>query len=186
MLLVTAVFIAVVSGIYLATREIVIRNEQLFLKRAVLYSAGEEIPESSAQVEERYFERIEEVRNESGDIAYYRITAGDGGYVFPSYGPGVWGEIEAVVGFEPDLTTLTGVDFIKQNETPGLGARITEDWFRLQFKGKTGPFTRVPEGTESADPTEFDAITGATLTSTAVQNMLNKTISAAPAIVGRE
>jgi Na+-translocating ferredoxin:NAD+ oxidoreductase RnfG subunit len=44
----------------------------------------------------------------------------------------------------------------------------------------------VPEGTEDESATEFDAITGATLTSKAVQQILNNTIDEAPEIVGRE
>lgn len=186
MLIVTAVFIALVSGIYLATRDNVLRNEQLYLKRAVLFSAGVDIPEGAAETDETYESLVEEMTDENGDLAYYKVSGATDGYVLPAFGPGLWGEIEAVVGFSADLTTITGIDFIKQNETPGLGARITEDWFRLQFKGKTGPFTRVPEGTETTDPTEFDAITGATITSTAIQNILNETIDAVPGIVGRE
>ena len=189
MFLVTAVFISLVSGIYLGTRENVLRNEKLYLKRAVLYSAGLDIPEGAEQLDGLYARRIEEVRANGEDVSYYRVIGEgpqSGGFVLPAFGPGLWGEIAVVVGFEQDLNRLTGVDFIKQNETPGLGARISEDWFRLQFRGKTGPFSRVPEGTETDDPREFDAITGATITSTAVQNILNDTIDAAPGIVGRE
>ena len=41
----------------------------------------------------------------------------------------------------------------------------------------------MSEGTDTTDPQEFDAITGATITSTAVQNILNKTLEQAPEIV---
>ena len=121
-------------------------------------------------------------------LLYYAVKTGTtpAGYVFPASGPGLWGEIEAVIGFDAALNRLTGVDFTKQNETPGLGARIAEDWFRLQFRGKTGPFSRVPEGTLSDSDREFDAITGATGTSTAVEQILNDAIEAAPGILGRE
>jgi len=188
MFLLTVVFIAAVSGIYLATRATVIGNEQLYLKRAVLSAAGFEAPGDPTAQETLYSNAIREVRGEDGNLRYYAVT-GDGkeaGYVFPASGPGLWGKIEAVVGFDANLGRLTGVDFTKQNETPGLGARISEDWFRLQFRGKTGPFTRVPEGTKSDSPTEFDAITGATITSRAVQQILNSTIEAAPRILERE
>jgi len=188
MFLVTVVFIAIVSGIYLATRDDVLRNEQLFLKRAVLFAADQEIPEGAVLQEQLYNEIIREVRDEEGNLRYFVISSNGGtaGYVIQTSGPGVWGEIEAVVGFDAQLDKLTGIDFIKQNETPGLGGRITEEWFREQFRGKTGPFSRVPEGTESTTVTEFDAITGATLTSKAVQQILNDTIETAPEILGRE
>ncbi len=188
MLLLTVVFIAIVSGIYLATREKVVRNEQLYLKRAVLSAAGLTVPKNPADQEALYNSRIREVLDKQGTLRYYTVSANGTttGYVFPAAGPGLWGEIDAVVGFDASLSRLTGVDFTKQNETPGLGARISEDWFKNQFKGKTGPFTRVPEGTKSTSPTQFDAITGATITSRAVQQILNKTIDAAPGILGKE
>ncbi len=189
MCVLTALFIAMVSGIYLATRESVLRNELLYLRRAVLFAAGVPVPGSAVEIERRYLDRVREVAGGGGEdasVAYYEIvdTAGaTTGYVIPADGPGLWGEIEAVVGFERDLRTLTGVDFIKQNETPGLGGRITEVWFREQFRGKSGPFSRVPEGTDGEAPDEFDAITGATITSTAVQEILNRIQAEAPSIV---
>jgi Na+-transporting NADH:ubiquinone oxidoreductase subunit C len=104
------------------------------------------------------------------------------GYVVFQDGAGLWGRIEAVVGYETDLKTLTGLDFIRHNETPGLGARITEVWFREQFRGKTGPFTMVPEGTVNST-NEFDAITGATRTSNAVLKMMNTSVANVASIV---
>jgi Na+-transporting NADH:ubiquinone oxidoreductase subunit C len=188
MFIVTVVFIALVSGIYLATRENVLRNEQLYLKSAVLFAAGLVVPDDPVEADALYNGAIRENLDNDGSLRYYTVSSGGAaaGYVFPAFGPGLWGEIEAVVGFDASLNRLTGVDFTKQNETPGLGARISEEWFRLQFKGKTGPFSRVPEGTMSESDLEFDAITGATITSTAVEQILNRTIETAPGILGRE
>ena len=195
MLFITAVFIALVSGIYLATRENVLSNEQRYLKKAVLYAAGIETPEATEAgadlFEERYEQRIREVAayNESGeliDVVYYEVSDSDGnivGFVIPAEGPGLWGEIEAVIGFDAELSILTGVDFIKQNETPGLGGRIAEPWFRSQFRGKAAPLSRVAEGTMSADTHEFDAITGATITSTAVETIINSLSAEASDII---
>ena len=68
---------------------------------------------------------------------------------------------------------MTGIDFIAQNETPGLGARIEESWFKDQFIGKTPPFTLVDEGTQNKASNEIDGITGATYTSRYVRDMVN-------------
>ena len=182
MALLTAISIAMVSGIYLATRDLVSRNESLYLKRAVLFAAGLAVPEGPAEVEQAYTDAVRERTDENGDPRFYEVVGAGGnveGYVIPRTGPGLWGEIEAVVGLERDLRVLTGVDFTKQNETPGLGARISEDWFRAQFRGKTGPFSLVPEGTPGEGDQEFDAITGATITSTAVMNILNSALEEA-------
>jgi Na+-transporting NADH:ubiquinone oxidoreductase subunit C len=83
-----------------------------------------------------------------------------------------------VVGFAADRQRLSGIDFLKQQETPGLGARIGEPWFKQQFKGKRGPFTTVGEGEPSAE-NQFDAITGATITSNAVKAIVNAVVAAA-------
>jgi len=169
----------------------VIRNEQLYLKESVLYAANIAIPDTPQAVETLYNQRIREVTQTdatgaASSIEYYEVLDQSGnvtGYVLPASGPGLWGQIDAVVGYRPDLKTLTGVDFTKQNETPGLGARISEAWFREQFRGKSGPFTRVPEGTKNTASNQFDAITGATITSTAVQNILNRSESQAASVV---
>jgi len=181
MVVITVVFISVVSGIYLATEERVKLNEALFLRSAVLYAADISVPEDAEEVQEVYQKRVEEVINEeTGDPKYFRILDEGGnlnGYAVYAQGPGLWGQIVAIVGFEADLTTLTGVEFIKQNETPGLGARITENWFKEQFRGKEGPFTLVPEERET-EQNEINAITGATRTSTSVRSIMNDVVEA--------
>ena len=78
MFLVTVVFIATVSGIYLSTRERVTRNEQLFMKNAVLFAAGISLPEEPAEQERLYNERIDEFQDDEGNIDYYAVS-GDGG-----------------------------------------------------------------------------------------------------------
>lgn len=174
----TVVCIAVVSGIFLSTEDRVKLNESIFLKRAVLYAADIPVPEEPQEIQQVYVSRIEPVPEDAEDPEYFRVLDEGGdisGYVIYSRGPGLWGEIEAVVGFEKGLQTLTGVEFTSQNETPGLGARITERWFKEQFRGKEGPFELVPEGTaDEAD--EIDAITGATRTSQYVRTIMNNAV----------
>jgi Na+-transporting NADH:ubiquinone oxidoreductase subunit C len=174
--LVTVVFVSPISLVYLITKPTVELNEQVFLKRSVLYAAGLSVPSAPAQVAELFDTRVEEKSGSGGP--YYLVKSQDGqpaGYVFLRSGPGLWGEITAAVGFDAGLERLTGVDFLKQNETPGLGARIGESWFREQFRGKRGPFMTVGEG-EPATENQFDAITGATLTSNFVKDLLNAAV----------
>ena len=169
MAVLTIVCITLVSGIHLSTVELVIANEGLVLKKAVLYAGGIDIPENNLEINDLYDERV----SEKQDI--FVINGEDGSpssYAFISAGPGLWGEIEAVMAFNTDLETFTGVDFIKQNETPGLGARITEEWFKQQLRGKNPPLTLAAEG-ESEGPNEIDAITGATRTSNYVLQLFN-------------
>ena len=188
MFIVTLVFITVVSALNLWTRDTVKLNEFLFLKRAILYAADIEIPQDAAVIEDVFQMRVKEVRDAENRLKFYRILSQAGtdteGFAVLVDGPGLWGEIEAVIGFSHDLSKTTGIDFIKQSETPGLGARISEEWFKSQFRNRKGPFELVPEGT-SQKSAEIDAITGATITSTAVRNMINRTVENVAAIIGK-
>ncbi|MBE0618532.1 MAG: FMN-binding protein, partial [Proteobacteria bacterium] len=81
---------------------------------------------------------------------------------------------------------ILGLSFTKHQETPGLGGRITEPWFRDQFQGK--PVRPPPEGgpplqfvyRQPRSPREVEAITGATQTSTRLGVFLNGFLRSLP------
>lgn len=188
MVAVTFLFTSAVTLTNLATRDMVAANEELFLQRAVLFAAAVTVSPDDDAVRRAFAARIRVVRNAAGAVDHYRVMAPPSlepvGFVLPCEGAGLWGTIEAVVGLGSDGATLTGFDVIRQNETPGLGGRIDEDWFREQFRGKRGPFTMAPEGSKSGQG-QFDAITGATITSTAIRTMLNRLVASAPERLAR-
>jgi Na+-transporting NADH:ubiquinone oxidoreductase subunit C len=175
MLVITLVFISVTSIIYTITQDTIRLNETLVLKRAVLYSAGIPVPEGGQQIEEVYSSRVNEV-TENGEVLYYEITGLDSdrveSYVVIVEGPGLWGEIRSAVGYDDNLEELTGIEIIDQNETPGLGGRIAESWFKEQFRGKEPPLATVPEGGDATEE-EFQAITGATYSTAAIRTIIN-------------
>lgn len=164
-----------VAALSLATAERVRRNASLFLQRAVMEVAGVPVPKDPAAVEAWFLRSVD--AEPAGAPVRFRVRAAETGAVravaFTCQGRGLWGAITAVVGMDPVTRTFREIRFLDQNETPGLGARIGEAWFMRQIEGKTGPFVLVPEGTRSAAPTAIDAITGATITSAAVRDMLN-------------
>ena len=183
----TFFFTALVSGIYEVNEERIAINEQIKLQKVVLEVLGI-VPEPGAtdiQVREIFEKRIK-VEKREGRILY-RAFGGDGktlvGYAFPLYGPGFWGPIYGMMGVEPQLEKVIGVAFYRHSETPGLGGRITEAWFKGQFVGKRLPprgregkyFSFVPAGTARADG-ELDAITGATGTSRGVERLVNENV----------
>jgi Na+-transporting NADH:ubiquinone oxidoreductase subunit C len=178
MFLVTAVCILITSGIFLATEDRVRENELLFLRTAVLSAAGTSLGTDTSRIASLYLSSVTENKG------FYTVRTGSGPerYVIPFTGAGLWGEISLMVGFEADLTTLSGVAIVSQNETPGLGARIEEPWFTGQFAGKQGPFRIVEEGTASASD-EVDAITGATRTSESFQKIMNRAASESRSII---
>lgn len=87
-------------------------------------------------------------------------------------GSGFQGPLSLIVAIKGDM--ISGFKVVSQVETPGLGARITEESFQKSFIGK-----RVSDGikmtkSSSASISEFDAITGATETSRALERILNR------------
>jgi Na+-transporting NADH:ubiquinone oxidoreductase subunit C len=175
MAVVTIICIVLTSSLYLLTRERVAMNELFFMRRSILDAAGVEHSGDVEGVNSLY----ESVVKEVGEV----YVVGGNTYVKLFKGPGLWGEITILVGFEEDLKTITGVSVFAQNETPGLGARIEEPWFSQQFRGKEGPFSLVEEGTAAAK-SEMDAITGATRTSDAFKNIMNRAISESATLKG--
>ena len=88
-------------------------------------------------------------------------------------GPGLWGNVSLAVGVNSDGSQITGVQVLFDVETPGLGGRIGEPWFTDQFKGLQTASGVVfnPSGQKLSNG--MDAIAGATITSTAVRDILN-------------
>ncbi|KAA6336850.1 Na+-transporting NADH:ubiquinone oxidoreductase subunit C [termite gut metagenome] len=105
-------------------------------------------------------------------------------YVFPLYGQGLWGPIWGYVGLNEDKNTIFGAYFSHQGETPGLGAEIATKPFQNNFLGKqitrSGALTSVAvvkPGQSVNDRDYVDGISGGTITSKAVDNMMSNSLS---------
>ncbi|MBP7638238.1 MAG: FMN-binding protein [Kiritimatiellae bacterium] len=174
MALLSVVLITCVAALSLATAERVERNANLFLQRAVMEIAGQTVPADPSAVAAWYAGAVTEEPAASGR---FLVRDAPGGavrtVVYRRQARGLWGLITAVVGVDPAAGTFRQLRILDQNETPGLGARITEPWYQAQTDGRRGPFRLVPEGTRSTQPDELDAITGATVTSAGIRDMLN-------------
>lgn len=105
--------------------------------------------------------------NEEGELV---------GLAVNKVGPGFQGPISLVIGFEKDTLAITGVRVQEMAETPGLGARITEDWFLKQFRGHQ-------RGSTFDD---YDIIAGATVSANAVTQILEETLELMESLYGKE
>ena len=171
------VLITAVSALHLATAQRVGRNTNLFLQRAVLDAAGVPVPSDPAATAELFQRLVTAEPAGNSDRFVVRQPADKGRLVvYRRTGRGLWGSISAVIAADPATGAFGQMRFLEHNETPGLGARIDEPWFKQQIEGKTGPFVLKPEGTRSTAATEIDAITGATISSAAVRDMLNDVV----------
>lgn len=99
--------------------------------------------------------------------------------IIPVEGKGLWGPIFGYVSLESDMNTIYGVNFDHKGETPGLGAEINTSEFESQFHGKklfdNDKFISVQVmkgGAPDGDIHGVDAISGGTITSKGLQNML--------------
>lgn len=112
---------------------------------------------------------------------YVAEVNGEKKYIFPMNGAGLWGPIWGYISVDADGDTVYGTDFSHQGETPGLGAEITHSAFKDQFPGKklfvAGTFESIAvvkagRQPEKAGQSYVNGISGGTLTSNGVNNML--------------
>lgn len=97
---------------------------------------------------------------------------------FESKGTGFGGDIGVMVGFDVEKDILTGIGILTHQETPGLGARISEATFTDNFKNR--PITAVFK--VKKDNGEVDAVSGATNSSKGVCTAVQKSVVLYPAI----
>lgn len=154
-------------------------NRQAEKCQQILRAAGHDIDRSKAV---EAFSNLAEPLTDDG--RQYRVVCSDGskGTAIRLDGKGLWGPIWGYAVVSEDGQTLKGVSFDHKSETPGLGAKITEEAFVKAFEGKKlydskGNFVSVrvlKPGTNGdvAEENRVDAISGATITSRGVDEML--------------
>lgn len=81
---------------------------------------------------------------------------------------GYGGDIVMMVGVDKEMF-VQGIEILSQSETAGLGAKITDDSFKNQFKGKSLDGLKLVK-TPTESPQEFTAVTGATISSRAIES----------------
>lgn len=100
------------------------------------------------------------------------------GWVLPAGGQGFADRIEVLVGLDPTASTITGLYVLDQKETPGLGDYIAGIDFRGRFENTpTDRKLEIVKGDPTA-PHEVRAITGATISSQSVADIVNRAIAA--------
>jgi electron transport complex protein RnfG len=96
------------------------------------------------------------------------------GWSFNADGTGFAGPVELVIAVDQDFRKVMGFDVIASSETPGFGDQIKSDYFRKQYVGApTEPLALVKTGDPTVIDNQIVAITGATVSSTAVVEIVN-------------
>lgn len=103
------------------------------------------------------------------------------GWVVLGKGQGFGDAIEVLIGLDRSAKKLTGLFILAQNETPGLGNYISGDKFTKQFRklsvGAGGNKLVASQKPPQYAKGQIKAVTGATISSRAVCNIINKTVS---------
>ncbi len=103
--------------------------------------------------------------------------------VVPVRGYGLWGTLFGYLAVEGDLSTIAGLAFYQHKETPGLGGEVDNPAWKALWPGVVlfddsgKPAVRLvkirsPESSSDAR-FEVDALSGATLTTRGVENLVN-------------
>lgn len=136
------------------------------------------------QVESIYAASVMELASpNSGVSAYSADFDGTKFLAVKLTSPGLWGPITGILAADTNAERIRGFAILEQQETPGLGGRISEPWFTNQFKNEKvssdGTIT-VIQGSGKGDPDsengQVDAITGASRTSDFVKTLVNKSL----------
>lgn len=109
----------------------------------------------------------------------------DGGVdtaVIPIRGYGLWGTLYGFLALEGDFETVAGIGFYQHQETPGLGGEVENPRWKATWEGKGlydggEPAIELTKSLAPAgDPArehQIDMLSGATMTSRGVENLVN-------------
>lgn len=178
MSLVTAVFVFVLAFLNESTAEQIEFLANTELQEKILYVFDIPLESDNPDDINKQFEENVEVKDVDNESVYLLKEDNEiKAYAYPFDAAGLWGSIQGYTGVSSDYSEIVGIEFISHSETPGLGGRIDETWYKDQFRGidienKKDKYIVYPPSSGA----NVDAITGATSTSNAVRDILNENI----------
>ncbi len=170
-MIVTLSLIGIISGGILAlvngwATPLIVENQKRATEQAIF----------QVQPDAKTYERVQNT-----DLEVYRVFNNDKkhiGYAMAYEGNGFQGKIRLMIGLTDDLKTITALEILEQVETPGLGSKVTGDWYKNQYKNLSAvPKVEWVKGAPPTKPNEIQAITGATISSKSVVAIVNDGIS---------
>ncbi len=133
--------------------------------RSVFLYQGKLVDALPAGVDSAGLDRVYLGTDETGTMKGFAITWGE---------PGFSDVIDLIFGYEPATGRVLGMKILQEKETPGLGDKIWKDTaFVNGFAGALSPIQGVKRGTGHTSKNQVDMITGATISSRAVINIIN-------------
>ncbi|WP_213521370.1 NADH:ubiquinone reductase (Na(+)-transporting) subunit C [Nonlabens sp.] len=170
-------------GIEVARDSAQIPFDKYIVERIALDSKGQERSDVDAFSVDLKKELKKDVEEQSFPL-YVADIDGAKYYIVPLRGKGLWDAIWGYVALKDDVNTIKGAVFDHKGETPGLGAEITQMWFKKSFDDEkildsSGNFVGVDvqkgyQGGDNKADNAVDAISGATITGDGVTKMITE------------
>lgn len=119
-------------------------------------------------------------RREKYSLVYLVRDEGDiSQVVLPVRGKGLWSTMYGYIALRDDFTTISGISFYEHGETPGLGGEIENDSWQSRWQGKQVynqedqvALVVGKSREEKQEVHQIDGLSGATLTTEGVDNMV--------------
>jgi Na+-transporting NADH:ubiquinone oxidoreductase subunit C len=115
-------------------------------------------------------------------VVYRRLEDGEvRSLILPVEGKGLWSTLYGFIALAPDTTTVQGITFYEHGETPGLGGEVDNPSWKALWVGRQAydadwqPAIEVVKGVAgpvAEDPYRVDGLSGSTLTSRGVTNLV--------------
>ena len=172
-----------VAAVYLLTQPVIERNRARALDAAI----SRLFPE--AQTRQAFVlmeEGVFRLTQNGGEGIYAVFDAGQAliGFALPAQGMGYQDRIGVLYGYDPVRQAIVGLEVLESRETPGLGDRIRHDAdfhanfehldVRLRSDGAAlSHALEVVRPGKKKQPWQIDGITGATVSSVAIGDILN-------------
>lgn len=163
--LLTAICVGILGAVNSVTRPFIERNELASEEKAMKQLIVEAesfitvLVEEEKKIEETVIKKVVAAKKDSKTV----------GYVLRVEPNGYGGIIKMLVGVDTE-GKVKGISILEHSETPGFGANANRETFKGQFKERHTPL-KLSKSSPKED--EIEAITGATITSTAVTDAVN-------------
>ncbi len=168
-----------IVGIFLVTQPMIERNRAAALEAAIYRVLEGAKTRVAFVVREGKLARFESpddsLPKEEAVYAGYDPAGKLLGFAVPAEGPGFQDTIKLLYGYSVERSRVVGMEVLESRETPGLGDKIIKD---LDFVGDFRDLAVEPQIVAvkggSTQENEVDAISGATISSVAVCNIINE------------
>ena len=178
LLIVASFFFGLLIAVTNAALSPIIRQKEINKRNrivTVLLPEAKDIILLDEQVE------IQSPQDKTEEVVIYKAMSGSDecvGWSFEAVGLGYADNIKLVIAIDKNFEKIAGFDVLSSNETPGFGDQIKYDYYRDQFKGApAGELKLVTIGERSKIDSEIVAISGATISSEAVVEIVSNSVT---------